>query len=110
MLTQSMGRIERLWNNPKRPVLAGVATGALLLTPLALSVPMIRGIFRLRDIQANVVDRMGSQYTGNEWGFGQIIGVGIFAPVITETAFEGWKHYRSLRRRRRVEERVPGAR
>jgi len=91
-------------------VLAGVATGALLLTPLALSVPMIRGIFRLRDIQANVVDRMGSQYTGNEWGFGQIIGVGIFAPVITETAFEGWKHYRSLRRRRRVEERVPGAR
>jgi len=63
----------------------------LLLTPLGLSVPLRRGIFRLRDIQGKLAERMGSQYTGNEWGFGQIIGLVIFAPVFTE-ALWAWRH------------------
>ena len=71
----------------------------LLLTPLALSIPLLWSIFRLRDIQSKVMDSMRSQYTGNEWGFGQIIGVVIFAPVATEAGFTSWK-YRSWRRRR----------
>jgi hypothetical protein len=75
-------------------------TGMLLLTPLALSIPLLWGIFRLRDIQSKVMDSMRSQYTGNEWGFGQIIGVVIFVPVVTEAGFTSWK-YRSSRRKRR---------
>jgi len=62
----------------------------LLLVPLVPAVPLLWGIFRLRHIQGKLADRIESPYTGNEWGFGQIIGLVIFAPVLTE-ARTAWK-------------------
>jgi len=64
---------------------------ALLLAPLGPAVPLLWGIFRLRDIQGKFAERMGGPYSGNEWGFGQIIGLVIFAPVFIE-ACSAWKH------------------
>ena len=67
----------------------------LFLTPLALSLPLLWWIFRLRQVQPEVLESRGIQYIGNEWAFGQIIGVVIFAPVLTQACYAAWG-YRSL--------------
>ncbi|CAI0649792.1 unnamed protein product [Colletotrichum noveboracense] len=68
----------------------GVIRAVLLLTPSVLVVPLLWGIFRLREIQSASLERVGLTYTGNEWGFGQVVGIIIFAPVITDMAFAAW--------------------
>ncbi|KAF5512499.1 hypothetical protein CGCA056_v012308 [Colletotrichum aenigma] len=68
----------------------GVIRAVLLLTPSVLVLPLLWGIFRLREIQSASLERAGRTYTGNEWGFGQVVGIIIFAPVVTEMAFAAW--------------------
>ena len=53
----------------------------LLLCPLFLSIPLIFGIFRLRDVQKALAKATKSAYFDNEWGFGQVVAVVVFAPV-----------------------------
>ena len=72
--------------------LGRVIAAVLLLTPLALSLPLLWGIFRLRQLQAEVLKSRGIEYMGNEWAFGQIIGVVIFAPVATQAGYAAWVH------------------
>jgi len=66
--------------------------GIIFLTPLALSLPLLWWIFRLRQIQAEVLRNRGIQYMGNEWAFGQIIGVVIFAPVASQACYAAWRY------------------
>ena len=75
----------------KRKLGRGLAA-VLLMTPLALSLPLLWGIFRLRQLQAEELKSRGIEYMGNEWAFGQIIGVVIFAPVATQAGYATWVH------------------
>lgn len=58
----------------------------LVLIPL-LTVPEIWGVFRIRNLQGALTDIMGVEYTDNQWTFGQVVAVVIFAPVIVEVAY-----------------------
>jgi hypothetical protein len=58
----------------------------LVLIPL-LTVPEIWGVFRIRDVQQALTDTMGVEYTDNQWTFGQVVAVVIFAPVIVEVFY-----------------------
>ena len=65
----------------------------LVLIPL-LTVPEIWGVFRIRNIQEALTDTMGVEYTDNQWTFGQVVAVVIFAPVIVEVAYLSARHPR----------------
>jgi len=58
----------------------------LVLIPL-LTVPEIWGVFRIRNLQGAFTNTMGIEYTDNQWTFGQVVAVVIFAPVIVEVAY-----------------------
>lgn len=60
--------------------------GMLLLVPL-LTVPEIWGVFRIRTIQESLSSAIRTEYTDNQWTFGQVVAVVIFAPVIVEVAY-----------------------
>jgi hypothetical protein len=65
----------------------------LVLIPL-LTVPEIWGVFRIRSLQEALTDTMGVEYTDNQWTFGQVVAVVIFAPVIVEVAYLSARHPR----------------
>ncbi|KAF9871577.1 hypothetical protein CkaCkLH20_10988 [Colletotrichum karsti] len=62
----------------------------LLFLPVVLGSPILWCIFRLRRIQAEAAAHMDNEYPGDNWGFGQIVGIIIFAPVVADMAFAGW--------------------
>jgi hypothetical protein len=64
----------------------------LLLVPLALACPLLWVVFRLRDLQAEVVAYVGGEgleYSGNDWGFGQIVSIILFLPVAVTMFYRG---------------------
>jgi len=61
-----------------------------LLVPAALDGILLYCIFRLRHIQSQMAQGLGGQYAGDEWGFGQIVSIIMFVPVLMEMAFTGW--------------------
>lgn len=71
---------------------ANCAAAVIFVIPLVLSLPLLWWMFRLRQIQAEVLKNRGIQYMGNEWAFGQIIGVVIFAPVATQACYAAWRN------------------
>ncbi|KAK1655822.1 hypothetical protein BDP81DRAFT_388712 [Colletotrichum phormii] len=70
---------------------SGPGSALLLFVPLFFGCALLWCIFRLRSIQAAAASNMGSEYAGNDWGFGQIVGIIIFAPVPTEMLFAAWE-------------------
>lgn len=81
-----MGRIERVWRKSKALIIL------YLLVPAALDGILLYCIFRLRHIQAHMTQGLGGQYAGNEWGFGQIVSIIMFVPVLVDMAFTGWTY------------------
>ena len=81
-----MGRIERVWDKSKPLIIL------YLLIPAALDGILLYCIFRLRHIQAQMTEGLGGQYSGNEWGFGQIVSIIMFVPVLVDMAFTGWRY------------------
>ena len=71
------GRIQRALHS-------GVVRGIVLVFPTALAVSLLYFLFELRSIQEELTISLGGVYTGNDWGFGQVISVAIFAPVLVE--------------------------
>lgn len=69
----------------RRPIRA-----LFLLTPAALGGILLYCIFRLRSIQGQMAQWLDGRYAGNEWGFGQIVGIVMFVPVLMDMAFAGW--------------------
>ncbi|KAG9235323.1 hypothetical protein BJ875DRAFT_276889 [Amylocarpus encephaloides] len=49
-----------------------------------LTIPQFWAVFRLRDIQKALSERTNNAYTDDQWNFGQVVAVMIFAPVFTE--------------------------
>ncbi|KAF6806223.1 hypothetical protein CMUS01_14423 [Colletotrichum musicola] len=63
---------------------------AMLLVPTILAGPLLWCIFRLRGMHSVALKGLELEYTGNEWGFGQVVGIIIFAPVVIDMAFAAW--------------------
>ncbi|KAK4447790.1 hypothetical protein QBC34DRAFT_381924 [Podospora aff. communis PSN243] len=61
--------------------------GVLLSLPCFLSVPLLWGFWRLRDLQGQLAASMGVDYEGNEWSFGQVMAITVFVPVGAEMIF-----------------------
>jgi len=72
------------WKN--RSIQSLAPRAILVLIPL-LTVPEMWGVFRIRDVQKALTNAMGVEYTDNQWTFGQIVAVVIFAPVIVEVFY-----------------------
>ena len=72
-----MGRIQRALHS-------GVVRGIVLVFPTALAASLLYFLFELRSIQEELTISLEGVYTGNDWGFGQVISVAIFAPVLVE--------------------------
>jgi len=53
-----------------------------LLGPLLLSIPLLWGIFRLREVQRALAKATTNLYLDNDWTFGQVVAIAIFAPVL----------------------------
>jgi hypothetical protein len=69
-----------------------VPRAILLLIPL-LTVPEIWGSFGIRNIQEALTNTLGVVYTDNQWTFGQVVAVVIFAPVIIEVFYLSVQHH-----------------
>jgi len=62
-----------------------VIAWVILLT--ILTVPQFWGVFRLRGIQKDLANATSNAYVDNQWTFGQVVAVMIFAPVFTEVGY-----------------------
>lgn len=51
---------------------------------LLLSISQIWTVFRIRTLQEALANVTGNVYTDNQWSFGQVVAVVIFAPVVVE--------------------------
>jgi hypothetical protein len=78
------GRMGTIWKRSK-PLRT-----LYLLIPATLDGILLYCIFRLRNIQAQMAYGLDEQYAGNEWGFGQIVSIVMFVPVLVDMAFTGW--------------------
>jgi hypothetical protein len=58
----------------------------LVIIPL-LTIPQLWGILRLRSIQRALADATSNSYVDNQWTFGQVVAVMIFASVFTEVGY-----------------------
>jgi hypothetical protein len=58
-----------------------------ILLILVLTVPQIWGVLRLREIQKALARATGNFYVDNQWTFGQVVAVMLFAPVFTEVGY-----------------------
>lgn len=57
----------------------------LLCIPAALAAPLLWGLFRLRSIQRQLASSRGHDYDGDDWGFGQVMALVLFLPLLTKT-------------------------
>lgn len=58
-----------------------------IFSPPILATPLLWGIFRLRSCQSQLAETTGVPYVGNEWGFGQVVSIVIFAPVFVDFGY-----------------------
>jgi hypothetical protein len=68
----------------------------IVLIPI-LAIPQFWGVFRLRNIQKSLAGATSNAYTDNQWTFGQVVAVTIFAPVFTEMGYsliDNWQRTR----------------
>jgi hypothetical protein len=59
---------------------------AVVLVPI-LTIPQFWALMRLRGIQKALANSTSNSYTDNQWTFGQVVAVIIFAPVFTEVGY-----------------------
>lgn len=60
---------------------------SLLIGTLLLSIPLLWAIFRLREVQKALATATASVYLDNEWSFGQVVALAVFAPVLFDTVY-----------------------
>ncbi|KAH7134662.1 hypothetical protein B0J13DRAFT_560913 [Dactylonectria estremocensis] len=58
-----------------------------LFVALGLVVPLLWVIFHLRILQKDLAESMGEKYVGGTWGFGQIVSLVLFLPVVVTMAY-----------------------
>ena len=62
-----------------------------------LTIPEFWGVLRLRGIQKGLADASSGVYVDNQWTFGQVVAVMIFAPVFTEVGYVWLREKREYR-------------
>ncbi|CZR57808.1 uncharacterized protein PAC_07697 [Phialocephala subalpina] len=67
-----------------------IITIVLVLVP-TLTIPQFWGLLRLRGIQKALANATGNAYVDNQWTFGQVVAVMLFAPVATGMGFAKMK-------------------
>jgi len=77
-------KISSRFSDEKRAVYAIVCL--IIVIPL-LIIPQFWGILRLRSIQKALAQATSNAYVDNQWTFGQVVAVMIFAPVFTEVGY-----------------------
>jgi hypothetical protein len=60
--------------------------GIVLLIPILISVPLLWGIFRLREVQRQLAQAITNVHVDDEWSFGQVVAILIYAPVLFDMA------------------------
>jgi len=70
-----------------------IITTVLVLVPI-LTIPQFWRVLRLRGIQKALANTTSNAYIDNQWTFGQVVAVMLFAPVITEMGFAMMKRRR----------------
>ncbi|KAK3985863.1 hypothetical protein QBC44DRAFT_334264 [Cladorrhinum sp. PSN332] len=65
----------------------------LISTPVLLAAPLFWGFWKLRALQKSLSMTITGYYEGDEWGFGQVMAIAIFLPVIAEMVF-AWRRGR----------------
>ncbi|KAL1835671.1 hypothetical protein VTJ49DRAFT_6254 [Mycothermus thermophilus] len=61
---------------------------AVLAVPMCLAAPLLWGFWRLRTLQMQLTQATGENYEGDDWGFGQVMAVTVFVPVLVEIVFQ----------------------
>jgi hypothetical protein len=61
--------------------------GCLNIAVPLLTIPQLWGVLRLRGIQKGLANVTSNVYVDNQWTFGQVVAVMIFAPVFTEVGY-----------------------
>lgn len=61
----------------------------LMLVPLGLAAPLLWVIFHLRGLQEELARNVDEDYGGNNWGFGQIVAVVLYLPVVVDMFYRG---------------------
>ncbi|KAF4871078.1 hypothetical protein CGCSCA1_v009689 [Colletotrichum siamense] len=89
MLSRTRNVLQRGWHGHRI---------MLLFLPVVLGGVLLWCIFRLRNIQEAAAFRLEIDYSGNDWGFGQIVGIIIFAPVVADMGFAAWTSWSLLGR------------
>ena len=85
---KSKKRVELEVSIPQeRNLIKGLGSRAVIVLIPLLIIPEIWGIFRIRNIQQALSDAIDNEYTDNQWTFGQVVAVVIFAPVLIEVAY-----------------------
>jgi hypothetical protein len=86
--TAILGKARKLLQRHTRN---GLAQAVFVVVPTTLAGILLYSIFRMRSAQKEMLEGVGARYGGNDWGFGQIMGIVIFTPVVTEMCFAAWK-------------------
>ncbi|KAL2268947.1 hypothetical protein VTJ83DRAFT_3793 [Remersonia thermophila] len=76
MMIAVRGAFAACWRPP--------AVFAVLAVPMCLAAPLLWGFWRLRTFQMQLTRATGESYEGDDWGFGQIMAVTVFVPVLVE--------------------------
>lgn len=82
--TVQQEKISPLLSGESRPRYLAIS---LLVIVLLLSIPQFWGILRLRGIQQELSNATSNIYADNQWTFGQVVAVMLFAPVFTEVGY-----------------------
>jgi hypothetical protein len=82
----TVGPLDTFLLIPDEPAFDGVTIFIImvLLGPLLLSIPLLWAVFRMRGVQQELARATGSAYVDNDWGFGQVVSLVLFAPVVVE--------------------------
>jgi hypothetical protein len=80
----SLEKISAHISNDRGPIY--VVGSTIIIIPL-LTIPQFWSILRLRRIQQALADATSNAYVDNQWTFGQVVAVMIFASVFTEVGY-----------------------
>ena len=84
------------WDLSKRPFLAL----CIVVIPFSLSVPLLWGIYKLRRLEQQISKASGNLNADNTWGFGQIVAIAMYTPVLLDFWFTFILVWALVRRRR----------
>ncbi|THZ74787.1 hypothetical protein D6C84_09297 [Aureobasidium pullulans] len=68
-----------------------VSTLKLVLVAAIPLLSVVRSYFRLQSFQATMIHTLGTQDSDGQWGFGQVVSVVVFLPVLVEACFSWYE-------------------